>query len=130
MKTTQLLIHAKTLRSQTKLEHNREKYVAIVEALLLPSQTYEDYSDQVRFAEWTEGLDIGVLMNLLDRPIIVIKSQGAINHAETVDCFSGDPIFIFYSGHGHYDALLQHSDLFTRESLLRLHWNHTAYSFL
>lgn len=47
-------------------------------------------------------------MRILDRPIIVIGSDFRIRNREVLDREQrGEPIFVRYNGHNHYDALLR-----------------------
>ena len=74
----------------------------------LPSnKTVEDYIHDIKIGvEWAGHIEIEILMNLLDRPILVVSpSRRLINEADR-ERFSGEPIFVYYNGHDHYDGLI------------------------
>lgn len=58
--------------------------------------------------EWADNLEIATLMLIYNRPIIVIDSDKKIRNGSDIAQFSeeSEPIFVFYNGHNHYDALL------------------------
>lgn len=74
---------------------------------LPPGRTLEDYRIAVRDSnEWASHVEIAALMRVLDRPIIVIDSHYQITNPEDAGRFTGDPIFVYYNGIDHYDALV------------------------
>jgi OTU-like cysteine protease len=66
--------------------------------------------------EWADNLEIAVLMKILDRPIIIVESNNRIRNLSNVEdnnrlMFPGEPIFVYYNGHNHYDALIRKNDI-------------------
>jgi hypothetical protein len=66
--------------------------------------------------EWADNLEIAVLMKILDRPIIIVESNNRIRNLSNVEnnnglIFNGEPIFVYYNGHNHYDALIRRDDI-------------------
>lgn len=57
-------------------------------------------------AEWGDHLEISVLQRILKRPIIVIRPDVALQLPDAEILAMGDPIFIFYNGHNHYDGFI------------------------
>ena len=55
--------------------------------------------------EWADNLEIAVLMNILNRPIVVVGPDGKVRNLSSL-VGDGDPIFVQYNGHNHYDALI------------------------
>ena len=96
-----------TLRN-TIAENLENNIVAYRRFIALPSnKTVEDYIHDIRLGvEWASHIEIEILMNLLDRPILVVgPSIKLINEIDKVR-FSGEPIFVYYNGHNHYDGLV------------------------
>jgi hypothetical protein len=56
--------------------------------------------------EWATHVEIEVLMRVLNRSIIVIENNGKVTNPYDAQRFSGEPIFVYYNGHNHYDAFL------------------------
>jgi len=87
------------------IEHNLEQYGDIIQALS-PGKTPEQYVEDLRNGrEWADNIEIAVLMKMLDRPIVVVGPDGMVRNLADLTG-SGDPIFVQYNGHTHYDALL------------------------
>lgn len=104
------------LRNQVadELEKKSEKYKDFLE--LKAGQTPEQYIKGVRGgSEWAGQVEIRALMNILKRPIIVVRpGQNAQNRVQNPDknleedkyFASGAPILVKYNGHNHYDAII------------------------
>ncbi|OGT06352.1 MAG: hypothetical protein A2X78_04030 [Gammaproteobacteria bacterium GWE2_37_16] len=95
------------------IEANRERY----RQLIPDDMSLEEYTAELRNTNaFTDDLEINVLMRLLDRPIVIIGSDGEIINPNEIDVYydnlgnvhpyTGEPIFVFYNGEDHYDALL------------------------
>lgn len=80
-------------------------------------QTIENYIRAIREGnEWADHIEIEVLMRVLDRPIIVIGPNLLITNREVLEKrFNGEPIFVLYNGHNHYDAFLRVEGISTQE---------------
>jgi hypothetical protein len=107
-----------TLRQEVAdyLEAHVENYRDVIEAN--SSRTIEEYIYDVRNTnEWADDLEINVLMRIYGRPIYVIDPVGNIrNRANEVEV-NGEPIFVYYNGHNHYDGLVR-IEGFTSEQIL------------
>ncbi len=55
--------------------------------------------------EWADNLEIAVLMKMLGRPIVVVGPDGKVRNLSDLTG-NGDPIFVQYNGHNHYDGLI------------------------
>ncbi|HYF98413.1 MAG TPA: hypothetical protein VD770_05460, partial [Coxiellaceae bacterium] len=85
---------------------------------LNPYRTAEQYLEALRRGEeWADNLEITVLMRLLDRPIVVIGPDRKVRNAIDLEGFSGEPIFVQYNGHNHYNAYLLQEGWHGREIL-------------
>jgi len=70
-----------------------------------PRSSAERYIEDVRRGvEWGDNLEIMVLMKVLNRPIFVIGPDGRLRERVDTTVYTGEPIFIYYNGHNHYDA--------------------------
>ncbi len=107
----------------------RDAYEVLVNALLLPGQTYEDYIAHVRKDAWADDIEITILMRLLNRPIIILKPDGSIAHADAAEQFTDDPVFVLYNGHTHYNALSLSPTIPASEALDQLKRNSYYFSF-
>lgn len=91
------------------LEQNIHKYQAF---FVDDTVTAEEYIERLRNTnEWGGELEIVILSELLNRPIIVIGKNGKIINQPVIDVsYRGDenikPIFIFYNGVNHYNGLI------------------------
>jgi OTU-like cysteine protease len=84
------------------LEHNLDAFRGFLQ---LQGRRVEDYIKGVREGiEWASHVEIEVLMRLLDRPIMVVGPNGRLRN--DAPHFRGEPIFVYYNDHNHYDALL------------------------
>ncbi len=96
------------------IESHMEEYCDIIQALN-PEKKPELYLQDVRQGiEWADNLEIVVLMTILNRPIVVVGTDGKIRNLSDL---SGDgvPIFVQYNGHNHYDALILTGERGARE---------------
>ena len=115
------------------LEHNKTQYADFIP--LRDGQSIQDYIAEVgNTSAWATEVEINILMRLLDRPIVVIGSDGMIRNKEAVNQYSGkEPIFVFYNGGdeqgsgkpGHYDVLLLR-DGYDGRSILSEMRNHST----
>lgn len=58
---------------------------------------------------WADDLERSLLMNLYNRPIIVIRDNGKHNIPDDIDVpgkYTAEPLFVYYNGVNHYDALV------------------------
>lgn len=102
-----------------KLEDNREEFRGFIQ--LAEGQKLEDYLEAVRTgAEWASHVEIEVLMRLLNRPILAIGPTGHLINPADAERFEGDPIFVAYNGHNHYDSYLLKQGVSGREVLSKL----------
>lgn len=101
------------------IEDHLEQYQDIITALN-PDTTVEMHIRAIRDHEWADNLEIAVLMRVLDRPIYVIDSDGKIRNRGINITGSGDPIFVYYNGHNHYDGLLIQAPEMTGQEILEL----------
>ena len=91
----------------TELENNIAQYQEFI--TLLPECTIEKYITDIRINNaWAGDLEINLLMQLLNRPIIVIGPNRNILNQVHLNNFqpTGEPIFVYFNNIDHYDALL------------------------
>jgi hypothetical protein len=75
------------------------------------NQSPEDYIRGIREGrEWAAHAEIEVLMRLFDRPIVAIGLDGRIQDLSVLDR-RGEPIFVLYNGHNHFDAFLRTEEI-------------------
>lgn len=112
------------------LEHNLATFRDFIG--LQGGQSLTGYINDVRNGfEWATHIEIEVLMRVLNRPIIVIGEDGNIINRDDAARFTGQqPIFVYYNGHNHYDALLLRDDYHQRsiELMNRLLNQETSFS--
>lgn len=83
-------------------------------------RTLEDYVKDIRVGvEWADNLEIAVLMRIFKRPVIIIGPSGEIRNPDVED-LSEEPIFVYYNGHNHYDALIKSDQVSGNEILAHL----------
>ena len=88
------------------IEHRIEEFREQIEAIN-QGRTAEEYLAAIRSgAEWADNLEITTLMAILDRPIVVIGPNGKVRNTVDLDGFGGEPIFVYFNGHNHYDGYL------------------------
>ena len=86
------------------LKANKEEYLAVSG---IPE---EEMNQRIRGISetnlWGGQLEMLVLQKVLDRPIIVIRSDASPTIFDDVDAYDGEPIYVYYNGSSHYDGLL------------------------
>ena len=83
---------------------------------LRDGQSIQDYIAEVRTTRaWAGEVEINILMELLQRPIVIIGVEGTVRNRDAVEKYRRqEPIFVYYNGGddcgsdrpGHYDALI------------------------
>lgn len=95
-----------TLRTSIaeRIKANPSKYQNIIQA---SGKDFDSYIKGIQTNEWADHLEIVELMNLLDRPIVVIGEDHKIANRLDIGDFKGEPIFVYYNGihQQHYDGL-------------------------
>ena len=93
---------------------NLDEYQDLIESLeVCNGRTVEEYLRDIEAGkEWADNLEIAVLMKILSRPIIILEPNNKIRNLSNVEddnglMFPGDPIFVYYNGCDHYDALIR-----------------------
>lgn len=96
------------------LKCDGERYVNFIP--LQQDQSLQDYVKKVKDThQWAGELEINILMELLNRPIVIVGPEGTIRNKDAIERYRGkEPIFVFYNGGdergsdkpGHYDALI------------------------
>ncbi len=95
-------------------DHIDDDIVNPLNALLLEGQTLRDYIFAIgNGGAWADEIEITALTLMYNRPIAVITAGGKISNMPAISPFLEcepilvqEPIFVFYNGHDHYDALL------------------------
>ncbi len=109
----------KTLRNivASHIRHNFNEYQNLINGLEGSNgRKIDEYLKAIEIKEkWADNLEIEVLMKILNRPIIIVESNNRIRNLSNVEdnnrlMFTGEPIFIYYNGHNHYDALIRRDD--------------------
>lgn len=86
-----------------------------------PRRNLNDYLNAIRNSdEGPDNIEIEVLMRVLNRPIFIIGPEGRLTNSAATERFNGEPIFVYYNGIDHYDALLLKSGHTARTVLARL----------
>lgn len=104
------------------IQEHLDEFLELILAIN-PDQSPEEYIAAIRRDEWADNLEIIVLMRILNRPIVIIGPDGKIRKTgDDLDASPGEPIFIYYNGDNHYDALLlaDASSIDAREILFSL----------
>ena len=108
-----------TLRNlvASHIRHNLDEYKDLINGLeCYNGRSIEEYLKAIEIGkEWADNLEIAVLMKILDRPIIIVESNNKIKNLSNVEnseglMFRSEPIFVYYNGHNHYDALICRDD--------------------
>ena len=116
-----------TLRNivAANIRNNLNEYQGFTNGLEnLNGRTINDYLRDVESGkEWAANMEIAVLMKILDRPIIIVEHNNTVRNLSDIENdgkprFSGEPIFVYYNGHDHYDALLKINQTITGEDIL------------
>lgn len=88
------------------LKNNLEKFSGVI--AFPKNKKIADYLNDIRAGiEWADHIEIEVLMHVLERPILVIGSNGKIRNLDDRIRFARDPIFVYYNGRDHYDGFLR-----------------------
>lgn len=90
------------------LRANIELYREVV-AALRTDQSLQEYIASIRNTPaWAGSFEINILMYLLNCPVVIIGPDGAIRNTEDIKQYrnKGEPVFIYYNGADHYDALI------------------------
>lgn len=97
------------------LEHNKNDFREFIQ--LREGQTIEEYIQAIREGkDWADHIEIEVLMRVLGRPIIIIGPDMKIRNLNVLEReLRGDPIFVLFNGHDHYDAFLRVEGTPTRD---------------
>lgn len=82
------------------------------EFITLPTgSTIEQYIQSIRAGrEWAAHVEIQILMRVLNRPIVVVGSDNKIRNRDDIAQYASEPIFVWYNGSTHYNALLKAQD--------------------
>ncbi|MGE3919612.1 MAG: ankyrin repeat domain-containing protein [Gammaproteobacteria bacterium] len=108
------------------LEDNLNRYRSIIQAIN-PTQTPENCIAAIKNGnKCADNLEIAILMQVLNRPIVIIGPNGNIMNRADIQPYSGEPIFVYYNDHHHYDGLmLTNIEKPTGQSILEslIHWN-------
>lgn len=117
----------RALVAQT-LKENSEKYKPFIE--LPEGQEFEDYIEdriqKILQDEWIDHLEMTVLMDALDQPILEVNPDGMIINIDVAKKYVGDPIFVHYNGTNHYDALVKTHFSLSGKEILSLYKVHTV----
>ena len=102
------------------LESNIEIYRPYI--LLPVGKTIKDYIEDIRNTnEWAGDLEITILSELLDRPIITIGPNGKITNTQVLDQHrNGEPIFVYYNNINHYDGMVLQDGYTGKDILTKL----------
>lgn len=88
-------------------QYEPERYAGFIP--LSEGQTIQEYIANIRSThQWLGNVEINILMRLLNRPVVVVERNGTITNLDEVRQYAnvGDPIFVYYNGDNHYDALI------------------------
>lgn len=86
------------------LEFNKHQFSSFI--TLPEGKSLDDYINAVRNSrEWADNIEIEVLMRVLNRPILIIGADGQLINLNDKERFADEPIFVYYNGIDHYDAL-------------------------
>ncbi|MDR3491310.1 MAG: ankyrin repeat domain-containing protein [Gammaproteobacteria bacterium] len=107
-----------TLRSELadRITATPDLYRAVIAA---SGKDFDSYVKGIRSGEWADHVEIVGLMNLLNRPIIIIDPEGNVRNKEDAQR-SGEPIFVSYNGGDHYNSYTLQLNNDAREILNRL----------
>lgn len=73
---------------------------------LSEGQTWDNYIDALKTTNaWAGNVEIKALMEILNRPIVVIGPDCQVINSIDIQGFTEEPIFVSYNGINHYDAL-------------------------
>lgn len=109
------LFHAVGLYLELEADYLRKIVASHMEAnkedlrqfYLGTEEDFERHIEMIRNCnEWGGNLEIVVLQRLLDRPIIILRPDARPIIPDNLGELHGEPIFVNYNGHNHYDALI------------------------
>lgn len=81
-------------------------------------ESAENYIRGIRNGrEWAGDTEIIVLMRVFNRPIVVVGPDWHIRNQINIQGFNGEPIFVLFNGHNHYDAFIQEEGVSSQEIL-------------
>ena len=99
-----------------EIRSHHEQYVDFIKG-----NDWKKYADLVeKTKEWADNVEIMALTKILNRPIIVINPQGKTEFLENLVQYSGAPIFVYYNGSDHYDALTLNGTLSAQDIIASL----------
>lgn len=70
--------------------------------------------------EWGGNIEIQIIQKVTDRPIIIIRPDANPIIPDDLQRYKGDPIFVYYNGHTHYDAFMLKDDKCPSEVLANI----------
>ncbi|MES2204189.1 MAG: hypothetical protein V4496_03110 [Pseudomonadota bacterium] len=106
-------------RVVSEMRAHPENYRPFVSGLLSSGKTYEDYVNGVAADQWGDDPEIQALVCYMRRPILIVYPNGRIAHRDMLDKYPDkSPIFVYYNGHNHYDALIQDNNNLTVQQIL------------
>jgi hypothetical protein len=78
-------------------------------------KSMDDYLLALEYSkDWAEQYDVHILMDMLNRPIVIIGPEGKIRNIADVKAKRKNtellPIFIYYNDHNHYSSLIVKGD--------------------
>lgn len=98
---------------------NRSNFIEYYVASDHDDKSFEEYVDLIKTTnEWCDNMCLIAIQYILNRPIHVFQdNNGELSETNNVTIDNNNtPIFIFYNGENHYDAIIQLSiDYNTRE---------------
>ena len=119
-----LNIDQKNLRARVA-QCIRDNEAVFKDAIVLPKEcTWEKYIADINDGKkYAENLDIAVLMRVFNRPIIIVGPNSKIRQSgfgEIEKQYPDEPIFIYYNGVDHYNALILDGTLTSNSILTNL----------
>lgn len=86
---------------------NQNYYINFIENVPL-----QQYVNNVKNDIWGGNIEIDAIERIFGRPLIVIGPNGEDRTTyHNSNTFASDPIYIYFNGENHYDALLQNENL-------------------
>jgi|GEM_PF-7015560 len=74
---------------------------------LYPQQDKDGYLKNLQESSvWADHVEIEALRRALNRPIIILEGEGSIREDGEPERFGGEPVFVYYNGHTHYDVYI------------------------
>jgi len=100
---------AKHLREKTadSLQLNKDHYARFIRDDVHVSDKVAKCVAGIRRNQWAGDIEISVLTHYLQRPILVIHPDGRTDYLSQLEYYQNEiPIFAYYNGTNHYDALI------------------------